>query len=68
LPDYVRVDTRLEKRWTFDSGAYVAATFEWFNAILTAETRYVDWLPESGLYRDTPSALTLPSIGVEAGY
>jgi TonB family protein len=68
LPGYARVDVRFEKRWTFSSGNWIAATFEWFNASLTSETSNMDWSPTRGLTPFTRSPLTLPSVGVEAGY
>jgi TonB family protein len=68
LPPFVRVDTRFEKRWTFQSGAWLALTFEWFNALLASETTDVEWSPVSGLQKETRSPLTLPSVGIEGGY
>jgi hypothetical protein len=67
LPAYARLDLRIEKRWTLDSGAWIAAAFEWFNASLTSETSAMDWT-DRGLTPFTRSPLTLPSVGVEAGY
>ncbi|MGZ3424268.1 MAG: TonB family protein [Polyangiales bacterium] len=67
LPAFFRIDVRFEKRWTFEHGRWFAATFEWFNATLSKEAEGLDWTP-AGLRPDQRSALTLPSIGVEAGY
>lgn len=68
VPDFFRLDVRFEKRWTFASGAWVAGTLEWFNALLAREVSSVYWEPARGLVRDTEGVLTLPSIGIEAGY
>lgn len=38
------------------------------NAFLAKETENIDWEPAVGLVEDDQSALTLPSIGVEAGW
>jgi TonB family protein len=65
---FFRVDVRFEKRWRFESGRFIAATFEWFNALLAEETQSRVWDPQTGLRTDTRSPLTLPSIGVEVGY
>ncbi|HWZ89613.1 MAG TPA: TonB-dependent receptor [Polyangiaceae bacterium] len=69
LPHFLRVDVRFEKRWRFASGAWLAGTFEWFNALLASETQNILWDPvRGGLRPDVRSPLTLPSIGIEAGY
>lgn len=69
VPGFFRLDVRFEKRWRFASGSFVAATFEWFNALLASETmdRYWD-VARGGLRTQTRSPLTLPSVGIEAGY
>jgi TonB family protein len=66
---FFRLDVRFEKRWRFASGSFIAATFEWFNALLAEETmdRYWD-TARGGLRTQSRSPLTLPSIGIEAGY
>jgi hypothetical protein len=65
---FFRLDLRFEKRWRFASGSWVAATFEWFNALLARETGGRYWDPMRGVVTESRSPLTLPSIGVEAGY
>jgi TonB family protein len=65
---FFRLDGRFEKRWRFRSGSWIAATFEWFNALLAKETQNRIWEPQTGLRTQTRSPLTLPSIGIEAGY
>jgi hypothetical protein len=64
---FSRLDVRFEKKWLFDSGAWLAATFEWFNALLSRELDTVNWVPQ-GLVFSGRSPLTLPSVGIEAGY
>ena len=66
---FFRLDVRFEKRWRFASGSFIAATFEWFNALLASETMTKYWDPDiGGIHTQTRSPLTLPSIGIEAGY
>ena len=66
---FFRLDVRFEKRWRFASGSFVACTFEWFNALLAPETMSKYWDEQRGGIRtQTRSPLTLPSIGIEAGY
>ena len=68
-PSFFRLDFRFEKRWQFGDGRWLAATFEWFNATLSKEADGIAWNPvHGGLIRTDRSALTLPSIGVEAGF
>lgn len=69
LPTFSRLDVRAEKRWTSATGSWIAATFEWFNALLSQEAEDASWNPDRGevdLYRRSP--LTIPSLGVEAGF
>jgi hypothetical protein len=66
-PAFSRLDVRFEKKWTFDSGAWIAATFEWFNALLARERDMVTITPR-GLDFVGRSPITLPSVGIEAGY
>ncbi|RYZ04559.1 MAG: TonB family protein [Myxococcales bacterium] len=68
MKGFFRLDARFEKRWRFQSGSWVAATFEWFNALLSSETQTRVWHPQVGVRTETRSPLTLPSIGIEAGY
>jgi hypothetical protein len=65
---FFRLDVRFEKRWRWTSGSWVAATFEWFNALLADETQTRVWDPQVGIRTETRSPLTLPSLGIEAGY
>jgi hypothetical protein len=69
FPSFFRFDVRLEKRWTFDAGQWLAATFEWFNAGVAREANGLRWDPVRGGLRFTSeAALTLPSVGIEAGF
>ena len=68
LANFFRLDIRFEKRWTFASGAWVAGTFEWFNALLAEETTNMLWSPVAGMHPEIRSPITLPSIGIEAGF
>lgn len=69
VPGFFRLDVRFEKRWRFVSGGFIAATFEWFNALLARETMDKYWDSfNGGIRTQSRSPLTLPSIGVEAGY
>lgn len=68
LPDFLRLDTRFEKRWTFDSGAWVTLNFEWFNATISREASEVIVLPNGSIRPGYQPALTLPSVGIEAGF
>lgn len=66
---FFRLDVRFEKRWRFASGSWIAGTFEWFNALLARETMTRYWDAQTGgIKTQDRSPLTLPSIGIEAGY
>jgi Gram-negative bacterial TonB protein C-terminal/TonB-dependent Receptor Plug Domain len=66
---FFRLDFRFEKRWQLGEGRWLAGTFEWFNATLSKEADGIAWNPVRGGFVTTDrSALTLPSIGVEAGF
>jgi hypothetical protein len=69
LDDFFRLDLRFERRWRLANGASLAATFEWFNALLATEATGVRWDPlRGGLIEEDRSPLTLPSIGIEASF
>jgi len=66
---FFRLDFRFEKRWQLAAGRWISGTFEWFNATLSTEADSVQWDPvQGGVVTTDRSALTLPSIGVEAGF
>ena len=67
--NFFRLDLRFEKRWQLAAGRWISGTFEWFNATLSKETDNVTWDPvRGGLVETDRSPLTLPSIGIEAGF
>ena len=69
FPGFMRADLRFEKRWELADGRWLAAAFEWFNATLSRERDGLTWSPvQGGLSFSSRSPLTLPSIGVEAGF
>jgi hypothetical protein len=69
LDGFFRLDLRFEKRWRLKSGAWIAATAEWFNALLAEEANEKFWDPvHGGLVTSARSPITLPSVGIEAGY
>jgi TonB family protein len=68
-PGFVRLDLRVEKRWTWSTRRWVALTFEWFDATLSREP-----VPD-GCDDDTKQCkydravpISIPSIGVEGSY
>jgi hypothetical protein len=69
IEGFFRLDARFEKRWRLKSGAWIAATAEWFNALLAEEANEKFWDPvRGGLVTSARSPITLPSVGIEAGY
>jgi hypothetical protein len=68
LPDFFRLDGRIEKRWEVGYTGWIAVTLEWFNATLAKEATSIVWSPVSGLVVSEQERLTLPSIGVEGGF
>jgi hypothetical protein len=68
LPAFFRVDTRLEKRWTFASGAWIGVNFEWFNVAVAKEAYDIEVGPTGALRPRYQPALTIPSLGLEAGF
>jgi hypothetical protein len=67
LPFFFRVDTRIERRWSFSGGQWLAATFECFNTLDQAEPTGRDYSPGTGLTLRTQSPIILPSFGLEGG-
>jgi TonB family protein len=69
FPNFFRLDFRFEKRWQLGEGRWLSGTFEWFNATVSKEADGMTWnYLRGGLIRTDRSALTLPSIGIEAGF
>jgi len=67
LPPFYRVDARIEKRWTFSGGKWLAGTLECFNALHKGEPVEEYYSPTRGLSVDTLTPLFLPSVGIEGG-
>jgi TonB family protein len=67
LPPFYRLDMRLEKRWNFSSGSWLAWTLECFDVFDKAEPIGERYDPTRGLVLDTQSPIILPSIGIEGG-
>ena len=77
-PDFIRLDARLEKRWTIGSRGYISVILEALNATLSTETtgyRCGTQLPFPGAARERPSCVprvfgpvTVPSLGIEGGF
>jgi TonB family protein len=67
LPPFFRLDGRIERRWTFPGGQWLAATFECFNALDKAEPIGGNYSTVTGLTIRTQSPIILPSFGLEGG-
>lgn len=67
LPIFWRVDWRLEKRWGFHDGKWLAATLECFNTFDKPEPSGDAYVAGRGLVVLNQSAIILPSIGIEGG-
>jgi hypothetical protein len=67
LPPFYRLDMRLEKRWTFGSGSWLAGTLECFDVFDVAEPIGERYDPARGLVLDKQSPIILPSIGIAGG-
>jgi len=57
-PGFFRLDLRVEKRWLVGARGYLSLVFELLNATLSKET----------IASQTIGPVTIPSIGVEAGF
>jgi hypothetical protein len=69
LPDFFRVDLRIDKRWALGGGRWIAAVAEFFDATLAEES--VDYRCEARTghcVAQKIGPIALPSIGVEAGF
>jgi TonB family protein len=67
LPPFYRLDARIEKRWTFSRGQWLAVTLEGFNVLDKAEPTDAYYSASQGVSVDTASPAILPSLGVEGG-
>jgi hypothetical protein len=68
LPAFYRLDARIEKKWLFSGGRWLAGTLECFNVLDRAEPIFVDYTPSQGLTIRRQSPIILPSIGIEGGF
>jgi hypothetical protein len=69
LPDFYRIDLRGEKRWTFGGRKWLAVVFEFFDATLNSEAVDFQCSIDQGVCTAMKvGPITLPSIGVEAGF
>jgi hypothetical protein len=68
LPIFWRVDARLEKRWLFRGGQWLAATLECFNVLDKAEPTSDSYVPGRGVVVLDQSPIILPSVGLEGGF
>ena len=68
LPDFWRLDARLEKKWTLSNHRWITASIECFNLFDRAEPTGDYYVPGQGIVTYYESAIILPTIGVEAGF
>jgi TonB family protein len=68
LPPFWRLDARLEKRWEFPRGQWLAASLECFNVLGKAEPVGDQYSPDGGLTVTYQSAIILPTVGAEGGF
>lgn len=68
LPAFFRVDLRLEKRWVWGEGRWMALTFEVLNATAGKEVLQYECSIESGCVPEELGPIVIPSIGLEAGF
>jgi hypothetical protein len=68
LPPFYRLDVRVEKRWFFAGGRWLAGTLECFNALDKAEASGATYSSQQGLGYNYQSPIILPTVGVEGGF
>ncbi|MBK8995302.1 MAG: TonB-dependent receptor [Myxococcales bacterium] len=66
VPDFYRVDVRLEKRWRLGQRGYWAFVLEVLNATLSKETVDLECDADGECRAQEIGPVTIPSIGVEA--
>ena len=77
-PDFIRIDARIEKRWTIGSRGYLSVILEALNATLSTETtgyKCGTQIPFPNSNREPPPCyprvfgpVTVPSLGIEGGF
>ena len=67
LPPFFRLDLRFEKRWRIGATGWIALVLEGQNVTLSKETLIVECDP-SGCKYESLGPITIPSLGVEAGF
>ncbi|WP_129346603.1 TonB-dependent receptor plug domain-containing protein [Sorangium cellulosum] len=68
LPAFFRLDLRLEKRWVFDEGRWIALTIEVLNATAGKETLQYECSILRGCEPEELGPIVIPSIGGEASF
>jgi hypothetical protein len=69
LPDFFRLDARVEKRWELGGSRWIALVLEFFDANLAREAIDFQCNVVSGLCTSQQvGPIALPSIGVDAGF
>lgn len=77
-PNFMRLDARIEKRWSIGARGYISVVAEALNATLSTETtgyKCSTRVPVAGAERDPPGCVprvfgpvSLPSFGIEGGF
>jgi TonB family protein len=68
LAPFYRLDVRLEKKWFFTGGKWLAGTVESFNTLYASEQTGTSYSPAAGLSANVQSPVILPSVGIEGGF
>ncbi|WP_234023589.1 TonB family protein [Sorangium cellulosum] len=68
LPAFFRLDLRLEKRWVFKEGRWIALTIEVLNATAGKETLQYECSILRGCEPEELGPIVIPSIGGEASF
>lgn len=68
VPDFYRLDLRLEKRWRLGQRGYWAFVIEVLNSTLSKEAVDVDCDSQGECRVQEIGPVTIPSIGVEASF
>lgn len=68
LPPFFRLDVRLEKRWTIGKNGWISPVIEVLNTTLSKEVVAITCSDRNGCKESVLGPVTIPSIGVEAGF